>query len=85
MPSYKIQMWAQILFTDGSVSKNVRVDADILDDEDKIKELCSSLLCSVNRDTGLFVIWGAGSIFYQWVTPNIESTSSGVLVLESDS
>lgn len=85
MNIFKVHVWAQIMFQDGSVSKSVRVEADVLDDETKIKELCDSLMKSVNRDTGLFVIWGGGNVYYHWITPDNSTTSSATLVSESDS
>jgi len=61
---YKITVWAQMFFDDGSLTQGVRISAEWLEETnaDKIDQIASSLLKSVNRQEGWLLIWGAGNM-----------------------
>jgi len=73
-----IQVWAQMFFDDGSVSQGVRINADIYDSKERMEDICTQILKSLNRDEGLIVIWGAGDIrvTYRHPTFSLEESSS---------
>lgn len=77
-----IKVWAQMFFDDGSVSQGIRIPVETLDDDRLIEETGQTLLDGLNREEGLLLIWGAGSIG-AWEITSSKSSQPESETLES--
>ena len=79
----EIQMWAQMFFEDGTVTRGMRFPAEWLEEqyEFAIIELAKKLLDSANRDEGWLLMWGAGNMVFN----HYPSAFSQKMASESDS
>jgi len=74
MNDFEINIWAQMMFDDGSISAPIRLTADVYDDNEHITRIALQLLQSVNRTEGLLVMWGAGQLIHRYYVATSSSS-----------
>ena len=78
-----IQIWAQMFFDDGTVTRGIRIPAEWLDEQYAyaLDEVAQRLLDDTHRQDGYLLLWGAGNMVFN----HYPTSFSHRKALESDS